>query len=105
MMELSAYGFDWDEGNREKCQKHGVSLEKIEQLFLQSLPYITPDVKHSDNEERFIAAGTVGGRALFVVFTIRQTPQGYVIRPVSARYMHLKEASRYEQESSPDADR
>ncbi len=27
-------GFDWDDGNIEKCQKHGVSLEEIEALFL-----------------------------------------------------------------------
>jgi uncharacterized DUF497 family protein len=23
-------GFDWDDGNREKCQKHGVALEEVE---------------------------------------------------------------------------
>lgn len=26
-------GFDWDEGNREKCRKHGVSLPEIEQAL------------------------------------------------------------------------
>jgi predicted DNA binding CopG/RHH family protein len=26
--------FDWDEGNRLKCQKHGVSIEEIEDLLL-----------------------------------------------------------------------
>jgi uncharacterized DUF497 family protein len=23
-------GFDWDDGNRKKCQKHGVTLDEIE---------------------------------------------------------------------------
>jgi len=26
-------GFDWDEGNRSKCQKHGVSPAAIEDIF------------------------------------------------------------------------
>ena len=26
-------GFDWDHGNREKCQKHGVSVADIEFAF------------------------------------------------------------------------
>jgi uncharacterized protein len=25
--------FDWDSGNRKKCQKHGVSIAEIESLF------------------------------------------------------------------------
>src|SRR5260370_28929712 len=30
-MEIA--GFDWDEGNRSKCQKHGVSRAVIESMF------------------------------------------------------------------------
>ena len=30
-MEFS--GFDWDRGNRDKCQKHGVTVREIESLF------------------------------------------------------------------------
>lgn len=26
-------GYDWDDGNYQKCQKHGVSIEEIETLF------------------------------------------------------------------------
>ena len=26
-------GFDWDDGNIQKCQKHKVSIEEIEALF------------------------------------------------------------------------
>ena len=33
-------GFDWDEGNKSKCQKHGVSIAEIEALFHKSDPLI-----------------------------------------------------------------
>jgi hypothetical protein len=32
-MTLQVSGFDWDDGNRAKCQKHGVSIAEIEALF------------------------------------------------------------------------
>ena len=66
-------GFDWDEGNRAKCQKHGVSVEEIEALFLESDPFIGADVEHSKDEDRFFAVGNAAGfRLIFVIFTIRQ---------------------------------
>jgi hypothetical protein len=34
-MNSRVSGFDWDEGNRAKCQKHGVSIPEIEELFAQ----------------------------------------------------------------------
>ncbi|WP_238360546.1 BrnT family toxin [Iningainema tapete] len=45
MME-EVCGFDWDEGNLKKCQKHGVSIEEIEALFLSEVR-IAPDPQHS----------------------------------------------------------
>jgi uncharacterized DUF497 family protein len=63
-------GFDWDDGNRAKCQKHGVSRAEIE--FVLSHPvaiYPSPAVK----EKRSFAIGKYSkGRYVFVVFTIRQ---------------------------------
>ena len=64
--------------------------------------YVTPDIKHSGGEKRYIAAGISHGRALFVAFAMRKTKEGDVIRPISARYMHAKEAKRYEQENTKD---
>jgi hypothetical protein len=32
-MTPEVVGVEWDEGNRDKCQKHGVSIEEIEALF------------------------------------------------------------------------
>ncbi|HVW94092.1 MAG TPA: BrnT family toxin [Devosia sp.] len=87
--------FDWDEGNWRKCQSHGVSIEEIEGLF-RGAPRVAPDPAHSSSEDRLIAVGrTAGGRPLFVAFTLRQQDGRQLIRPVSARYMHRKEAERY----------
>ena len=56
-MKLTVYGFDWDSGNREKCQIHRVSLAEIEELFSGRL-YVAPAPLHPDTEDRFIAVGT-----------------------------------------------
>jgi hypothetical protein len=94
-------GFDWDEGNREKCCAHGVSIEEIEQAFRGGAEMILPDVKHSDVEDRFIAAGrTLAGRPLLVAFTYRTRGAEVLVRPISARFMHVKEARRYGQAHS-----
>lgn len=36
-MTSLASGFDWDEGNRAKCEKHGVSVAEVESLFSGTL--------------------------------------------------------------------
>lgn len=96
MLTLGSFaGFDWDEGNEAKCRKHGVSLAEIEVLLLTS-PAIAPDVRHSADEDRFIAVGrNEAGRAMFVAFTIRARDGRRLLRPVSARYMHAEESERY----------
>ena len=105
MLNLRVGGFDWDEGNRAKCQKHGVSIMEIEYLFAHS-PRVAPDPKHSADEDRLIAAGrTSAGRALFVAFTIRTKGERRLIRPVSARYMHATEITAYEKESATPENR
>jgi len=100
-MNLGIAGFDWDAGNRAKCEKHGVSVVEVEGLFSRPL-LIIPDASHSESEERLRAIGrTASGRSVFLVFTIRVRAGKRVIRPVSARYMHRKEVKHYEQEN-PD---
>lgn len=95
-MGLRAH-FDWDAGNRDKCQSHGVTLDEIEALFVSGASAI-PDVSHSHEEDRFIAVGrNRAGRPLFVIFTLRQAYGFNLVRPISARYMHEKEVKRYEQ--------
>lgn len=100
MIPAPIAGFDWDDGNREKCRKHGVSIAEIETL-LSAGPRIAPDPKHSAEEDRFIAVGrNAQGRPLFVAFTFRTTDGERLLRPVSARCMHEKEIQRYEAEGA-----
>lgn len=99
MMDLQVSGFDWDGGNRAKCQKHGLSIEQIESFFANN-PRTAPDLKHSSDEDRFIAIGRIAGRPVFVGFTIRAQNNRRFIRPVTARFMHAKEVAAYEEESS-----
>ena len=100
-MQIDASGFDWDTGNLEKCRKHGVSFEIIEDLFSRPV-MILPDATHSGVETRLRAVGRdAAGRHVFVVFTIRTRDGRRFIRPISARYMHRKEVASYEEEN-PD---
>lgn len=93
-------GFDWDQGNLAKCQKHGVPVAEIEVLFHQD-HQIAPDLKHSAVESRQLAVGrSASGRPMFVVFTLRERDGKQLLRPISARYMHAEEIERYEQNRS-----
>lgn len=96
-MDEGVAGFDWDKGNRAHCQKHGVTIAEIEAL-LSDEPHVAPDLKHVPLEDRLIAVGrTTKGRPLFVAFTVREKLGQLMIRPVSARYMHVKEIKGYEE--------
>ncbi|MBV9528721.1 BrnT family toxin [Sphingomonas sp.] len=92
-------GFEWDDGNLAHCWKHGVSRPEIEGLFTGPV-IVLPDSGHSQTEQRFRAIGRTGdGRAVFVVFTVRERGGRRYIRPVSARYMHREEIESYEEEN------
>ena len=98
-MVLQFDGFDWDRGNRAKCQKHGLSIALIESLFSRPLATI-PSAVDSQEERRFCAVGQTGnGRRVFLVFTLRRKGDMRLIRPISARYMHKKEIESYEKEN------
>ena len=95
-------GFDWDEGNKGHCRKHGATLTEIEHA-LQTGPLIMSD--HTGNvETRFNAVGRNSeGRHLFIVFMIRDLNGNRLIRPISARYMHAKEVQAYGQTKGSQA--
>ena len=99
MRKLGFTGFEWDEGNRKKCQKHGVPTAEIEYVLAQAEALILPDAKGIRGESRFLAIGrTRLRRYAFVVFTRRERASGTWLRPISARYMHEREIRKYEQE-------
>lgn len=89
-------GFDWDDGNRGKCEKHGLTVQQIESLFHGAM-HVFPDVAHSQSETRHIGIGLIDdGRHVLVAFTIREVANRPLIRPISARFMHDKEITHYE---------
>ncbi|KAF0119376.1 MAG: hypothetical protein FD149_61 [Rhodospirillaceae bacterium] len=92
-------GFQWDDGNaRKSADKHGVSQAEAEQVFFNEPLLVVGDSLHSRHEPRFHALGVTNeGRRLHMTFTLRE--EGTKIRVISARDMHRKERSRYEQET------
>jgi len=91
-------GFEWDEGNARKNERHGVSMADAEQVVFNSPLLVLPDPKHSEVESRFHALGkTNEGRRLHISFTLRGG--GQFIRVISARDMHRKERVIYGQAS------
>ncbi len=89
-------GFDWDDGNARKNDKHGVSTAEAEQVFFNDPLLLIADAKHSQAEPRFHALGkTDEGRTLHITFTLRNA--GERIRVIPARDMHRKERTIYEQ--------
>jgi uncharacterized DUF497 family protein len=89
-------GFDWDEGYARKNQKHGVAQAEAEEVFFNQPLLLLDDARHRDQEARYHALGkTLAGRLLHVSFTLRG--DGTLVRVISARAMHRKERSVYEQ--------
>ena len=89
-------GFHWDAGNQTKSvEKHSVSCDEAEQVFLNNPLKVLSDPIHSTDEPRFHAFGrTDEGRRLTIAFTIRSSR----IRVISARPMHRKARKGYEKE-------
>jgi uncharacterized DUF497 family protein len=90
-------GFEWDQGNARKSEtKHDVTRSESEQMFFKQPILVLEDSKHSQAESRYHALGiTDSGRELHVTFTLRSA--GTLIRVISARDMHKKEGTVYEQ--------
>ena len=97
MLDLAAItGFEWDAGNSRKNEKHGVTASEAEQIFFNEPLLLLEDVTHSQTEARFHALGiTDAGRQLHATFTLRGA--GTRIRIISARDMHRRERTIYEQ--------
>ncbi len=90
-------GFEWDAGNeRKSVEKHGVRQFEAEQVFFNRPLLVLEEQKHSQREARFHALGkTDSARLLHITFTLRSA--NALIRFISARDMHRKERTVYEQ--------
>lgn len=94
-MDLSRIvGFDWDEGNVRKNEKHGVTQSEVEQVFFRQPLILAPDPAHSLVEHRYHALGrTEDDRWLQITFALRGGDT--LVRPISARPMSRKEKHIY----------
>ncbi len=86
--------FEW---NKRKAQtnkrKHGVDFDEAQTVFTDDFSIQSPDLKHSENEERLMIMGvSKNSRVLVVVYTERREK----IRLISARKATLKERAEYE---------
>lgn len=96
MLDLrKVVGFEWDKGNIDKSyQKHGITPNEAEEVFLDKDILFLEDIKHSEKEERFAVIGKITkGDILFVAFTMRNNKIGII----SARKANKKERRLYEQ--------
>ena len=86
-------GFEWDVGNILKIwDSHKVRPSECEEVFFSQPFGGTPDVKHSETEERHFAFGTTNeGRLLTVTYTMRKER----LRVVNAWPMSRKERRNY----------
>lgn len=91
-------GFDWDDGNRRKNDKHEVSMSEAEQVFFNAPLLLLEDANHSQLEPRLHALGKTDlGRLLHITLTLRGDTT--LIRVISARDMHRKERAIYEHQT------
>lgn len=87
--------FEWDpdkdEVNREK---HGFSFDDVTELFTSGNDFLEIyDEGHSDEEDRYIAIGSIRAGLVVVVYTERADD---VIRIVSARKATKKETELFQ---------
>jgi uncharacterized DUF497 family protein len=92
MINMGVVCFDWDQGNVAKIRQR-FNLEEVEEFFSQEI-LVIEDKIHSSDEQRFIATGLgPKNQPMFVCFTIRSEK----IRVISARFMKVNEARKYEE--------
>lgn len=93
--------FEWDKANYEKnYHKHDVHYKEAEEVFINDDLVLVPDIRHSQNEERYYVFGkTNSHRKLTIAFTIRK----HKLRVIMARDMSKKERVWYEKEIKKDS--
>jgi len=84
---LAPAGFEWDDG-KSNLGKHGIDFEDASEVFYG--PIILRQ-SNRNNEERWIAIGSLEDRLIAVVFTRRAD----VIRIISARRARKNEEGKY----------
>ena len=92
--------FEWDAKKaRANLEKHKVSFEEAQTIFIDLFLVTFPDEFHSRTEERFISIGiSTRERVLLVVHAEREEiDERIVIRIISCRKATLSERKIYEE--------
>jgi uncharacterized DUF497 family protein len=89
--------FEWDARKAALNRtKHGVSFEEAATVFGDPDALDGPDLRHSEDEPRFLRLGrALTGRVLIVAYTVRRGVDGESIRIISARRASRKEREAY----------
>ena len=92
---MSALRFEWDaRKSRTNKAKHGVAFDEARTAFVDENARVTPDVEHSNEEDRFVLLGLSAQlRLLIVCHCYRESDQ--VIRIISARRADPTERREY----------
>ena len=79
--------FDWDPvKDKANQRKHGLGFSRAAMVFADPRIMTLFDRAHSDDEERFLSLGRdQRGLVLLVCHTYRKSPEGEMIRIISAR--------------------
>jgi uncharacterized DUF497 family protein len=86
---LAPVAFEWDENKSDaNLAKHGYDFDDASQIFHETIVLHESD---RNNEERWIAIGSLDGRLIAVIFTRR----GETIRIISARRARKNEERTY----------
>jgi uncharacterized DUF497 family protein len=87
---------EWDNAKSDANDaKHGLRFEEAAELLASETGFLgVYDEDHSDDEDRFIAIGQVGGRLIVVVYTESEDD---VLRVISARTATRVERGMYEE--------
>jgi len=92
---VSDLRFTWDSRKaKSNVQKHGVSFDEAQTVFLDDSALLIADPDHSDDEDRFVLLGlSFALRLLVVVHCFREDDD--VIRIISARKASRSERGDY----------
>ena len=90
--------FEWDEGKASANSiKHGVAFTEAGTVFGDEQSITISDLKHSQDEPRFITMGMSQTERVLVVI---HTDRGNHLRIISARPASRKERNQYEKVQS-----
>ena len=86
---------EWDQAKSDANEaKHGLRFEEAAELLASANGFLgIYDEDHSDDEDRFIAIGPIGGRLIVVVYTERDDD---LLRVISARMATKEERGIHE---------